>query len=104
VPVLLKALEHKAYENEHANRILRDLSGQDFGFDSDIGMSARAAAVKRWNDWWAAFEKSGQKLKGEGEPYRKGQDPATDARIARYVDIAREFQFVFMETSPKTLL
>jgi HEAT repeat protein len=103
VPVLLTALEHKAYENENANRILMRISGRDFGFDSDSGMSSRWPAVERWRAWWAGFSKTGEKLKGEGQPYRKGQDPDADARIARYVDVAGEFQYVFMEQSRKML-
>jgi HEAT repeat protein len=103
VPVLLTALERKAYENEHANRILKKLSGQDFGFDSDSGMTARWAAVKRWREWWDGFQKSGAKLAGEGKPYQKGQDPDADRRIARWVNVCGEIQVVFMEQSRKML-
>ena len=103
VPVLITALEHKAYENENANRILQKLSGQDFGFDSDSGMTARWAAIKRWRDWWDGFQKTGAKLAGEGEPYKKGADPDADRRIARWVNVCGEGQVVYMEQSRRML-
>jgi hypothetical protein len=101
--VLITALEHKAYENENANRILERASGQDFGFDSDTGMTARFAAIKRWREWWDGFQKTGARLAGEGDPYRKGADPDADRRIARWVNVCGEGQVVFMEQSRKML-
>ena len=76
VPVLITALEHKAYENENANRILQKLSGQDFGFDSDSGMTARAGPRSRsWRDWWDGFQKTGAKLRGGGRAVQEGRRP-----------------------------
>jgi HEAT repeat protein len=103
VPVLLAALERRVYENETANRLLMKLSGMDFGFDSDSGLGARFEASARWRAWWDAFQQSGEKLAGEGPPYRRGADADADRRIARYVDVTGEFQFLYMEQARRML-
>ncbi|HYC79188.1 MAG TPA: HEAT repeat domain-containing protein, partial [Planctomycetota bacterium] len=97
VPTLLSALDGKAYENEHAHRILRDLSGEDFGFATDGGLSRRAAAVARARAWWTEFAAGGKRLPGEGAPYRRGDDAEVDRRISAYVEVLGGFQFLYME-------
>ncbi len=103
IPTLIAALDKKAYVNEHANRFLKEASGQDFGFDSDVGLTRRAEAVERWRAWWETFKASGKKLNGEGAPYAIGQDAQTDRRIRRHVELVGEFQFLFMEQGRKML-
>ncbi len=100
---LLASLERKAYESEIANRMLIESTGEDFGFDADIGMEAKARAATRWKTYWAKRSQDPTLLKGEGTPYVVGFDAIVDARIRTEVDIVGQFQFLFMEQSRKML-
>lgn len=95
IPILLDNLEKKARSNEVANRLLEQITGQDFGFGPDIGYAARQEAIERWRDWYQDFEESGERLPLEGRPYRKGTDPEADRRIRYHVDMLGQFQFSY---------
>jgi HEAT repeat protein len=103
IPALIDALEGKAYVNEHAVRFLRELTGEDFGFRTDAGSTLRGEAVARWRTWWAEFERSGGRLRGEGPAFRRGADAETDRRLAAYVEVLGGFQFLYMEQARKLL-
>lgn len=60
VPVLIRALEQDdvmighppELTSDYAVQVLRNLSGENFGFDSSAPAYERARAVERWEEWW----------------------------------------------------
>ena len=62
VPTLIEALELGSEQDvairQVADSVLRETTGQDFGFRADGAPAARARAVAEWRQWWADNEKS----------------------------------------------
>ena len=94
--ILLEKLGKKAYANETACRMLRELSGREFGFSSDSGWAKRDAAAARWREWWRNLRSSGGRLQGQGPPYRLGMNPEADRRFRFFVDMAGQFQLKYL--------
>lgn len=95
--VLLKSLEEKAFQNETANRILKEITGKDAGFDTDIGFARKAEAIARWKTIVSEFKTTPRALP------RRGENAALDRRLLRIVDIMGEHQFLFMENARRIL-
>lgn len=97
IPVLIANLEKRILQNETANRILEEISGEDMGFNPDSGWAEKSKAIARWKAWWRGVRTSGVRLKGEGRPYQHGTNPAADRRIAFFVDMLGQMQFLYHE-------
>ncbi len=59
IPVLIRNLESDAQERDNlvraqAAEFLREVTGQNFGFDPRGSPSARREAILRWEEWWKA--------------------------------------------------
>jgi HEAT repeat protein len=57
IPVLIRNLESEAQERDNlvraqAAEFLREITGQNFGFDPHGSPTARGEAILRWNNWW----------------------------------------------------
>ncbi len=57
IPVLIKNLESDARERDdmvraQAGDFLREITGENFGFDPHGSPAARQAAILRWQEWW----------------------------------------------------
>jgi len=98
IPVLLKGLEERAFGNETANRILKEITGQDHGFDTDNGWTLKLEAIDRWKTSLA---------KTPPQPKRSiphmGEDPDLDRRMRFLVDVLGQHQFLFMEQARRNL-
>ena len=96
LPVLLKGLEGRAFENETANRILIELSGKDAGFDTDAGFAKKQAAIEAWRG-----------ILDDLSPTRAlpalGEDEVLDRRMRYSIALLGQFQFLFMEQSRRAL-
>jgi HEAT repeat protein len=103
LPVLIDALEGKIYANEHARRFLAEFAGDDFGFNSDSGMTRRAEAIAKARAWLSEAKASGRPLPKTAPPYRRGDDPMADRRVAAYAELLGGFQFLYMEQARKML-
>lgn len=97
LPVLLKSLEEKAFQNETANRILKEITEKDAGFDTDIGFTRKAEAIGRWKEIVAGFRATPRPMP------RRGDNAVLDRRLGRIVEIMGEHQFLFMENSRRIL-
>jgi len=97
IPVLLANLENRVFPNETANRILEEISGEDMGFNPESGWSEKAKAIARWKSWWSGMSMSGAALPLQGRPYQQGVNPAADVRIAFFVDMLGQMQFLYHE-------
>ncbi len=96
LPVLLKGLEGKALANESANRILKEISGRDFGFNTDQGWVLKKAAIDRWREHAAG-------MKPRAPHPRFGEDPDLDRRVRFLVAVLGQHQFLFMEQARRNL-
>lgn len=98
LPVLVKALEARAFENETANRILEEISGEDLGFDTDAGWVRKSEAIARWRAWIEKDPAPPTKRTGFGE------DEELDRRGRFLVAMLGQHQFLFMEQARRTLI
>ncbi|NRA96986.1 MAG: HEAT repeat domain-containing protein [Planctomycetes bacterium] len=103
IPVLLANLEKRILQNETANQILEDISGEDMGFNPDAGWALKNVAIQKWEAWWEGVRAAGTKLPIEGRPYQQGMDLVADRRIAFIVDMLGQMQFLYHEQARATL-
>ncbi|MAB90660.1 MAG: hypothetical protein CMJ90_14550 [Planctomycetes bacterium] len=103
IPVLLANLEKRILQNETANQILEDISGEDMGFNPDAGWDLKDRAIRKWKAWWDGLPVSGTRPPLEGRPYQEGSDPVADRRIAFIVDMLGQMQFLYHEQARATL-
>lgn len=94
--VLLTGLEGKALSNESANRILKEISGKDFNFDTDGGWKAKLEAIAKWK----AHAKT---MKPAAAHPNAGADADLDRRVRFLVFILGERQFLHMEHARRNL-
>lgn len=57
IPVLIRNLESEAQERDNlvraqAAEFLREVTGENFGFDPQGSPAARQEAIRRWQEWW----------------------------------------------------
>ena len=104
IPVLLSNLETRILAIETAATVLREISGEDMGFNPDGGWALKKEAIGRWKTWWEGIRDGGASLKAEGRPYQRGTDPLADLRIAFVVDMLGQMQFLFHEQARLTMV
>jgi HEAT repeat protein len=97
LPVLLEGLRGRAFSNESAALILREITGKSFGFDTDGGWKNKSEAIEAWRRY----------LESEDRPQptlpKAGDDPHLDRRVRFLVDVLGQHQFLFMEQSRRAL-
>jgi HEAT repeat protein len=96
LPILLKGLEGKALENESANRVLKEISGEDFGYDTDAGWSKKTFAIEKWRGHLKTMTPDTAMLPA-------GQDADLDRRVRYLVAMLGQHQFLFMEQARRNL-
>ncbi len=96
IPVLLKGLEGKALANESANRVLKEITAKDFGFDTDAGWANKAKAIKLWTSYM-------EEVTPKAKLPRLGDDPDLDRRVRFLVAMLGKHQFLFMEQARRNL-
>lgn len=94
LPVLVKALSGRAFENETANRILREITSKDAGYDTDAGWARKQPAIRRWEAILAAHRNPNTR----DEPI-----PQLDRRVRFLIAVLGQHQFLFMEQARRTL-
>ena len=97
VAVLIKTLEGQAFENETANRMLKSMSQEDFGFDTDAGWVNKKKAIDRWQAW---AKTNPQPPMASPEA---GDDPDLDRRVRFLVAVLGQHQFLYMEQARRNL-
>ncbi len=95
--VLLKALSGRAFENETANRILREITDLDAGYDTDSGWANKVPAIERWAKIIEALPTHEPPVFAESEQVR------LDRRIHFLIAVLGQHQFLFMEQARRTL-
>lgn len=103
IPVVLGNLEKRIFQNETANRILEDISGEDMGFNPDAGWAKKNEAIQKWKAWWEGVRTAGTRLPIEGRPYQQGTDAVADRRIGFVVDMLGQLQFLYHEQARTTM-
>lgn len=97
-------LKSPAFAGETAHEILKEVSGEDLGFNADSGLAGKMESAARWRKWWEGVQASGGKLATEGRAYQEGQDGETDRRIRFHVDMLGQFQTLYHEQARKALI
>jgi HEAT repeat protein len=97
IPVLLANLSGKILAAETAAEILHELSDGAVSMNPDSGHAMKLESISKANLWWESVQAKGSTLVDEGRPYQKGMDPEADRRIAFYVDVLGQFQFLYHE-------
>ncbi|HGY90571.1 MAG TPA: HEAT repeat domain-containing protein [Planctomycetes bacterium] len=98
LPVLVQSLREKAFANETAHRILKEITGRDFGFDTDAGWTMKLEAIARWEKF---LQQSPPK---PPRPHpRAGEDANLDRRTRFLVAMMGQHQVLFMEQARRDL-
>ncbi len=96
--VLVRSLGEKAFGNETAHRMLKEMTGRDFGFDTDAGWSIKLKAIARWKQ----FLHESPPEPPRPHP-RAGEDANLDRRTRFLVAMLGQHQFLFMEQARRNL-
>ncbi|MEQ8765361.1 MAG: HEAT repeat domain-containing protein [Planctomycetota bacterium] len=79
-----KRTTRMAFIKDEVRRILREISGESYGFDSGQGEAVMREAVGKWQDWWRAHEH--EYLLGERTPH-DAEDAGLREQIQKLIDI-----------------
>ncbi len=96
LPILVAGLEGKALSNESANRILKEITGKDFGFATDIGWARKSKAIELYRDYIKT-------MKPLRPMPRMGENADLDRRVRYHVKILGDHQFLHMEKARRNL-
>ncbi len=86
-----------AFAGETAKRILVGITGKSFGYSADAGHERKLAAAAGWRAHLASVSGGGSSFPLAGRPYPNGQKPATDRRLAFFVDMLGQMQTLYHE-------
>ncbi len=96
--VLVQSLRENAFGNETAHRILKEITGRDFGFDTDAGWTFKLQAIARWEE----FLRDSPPKPPRPHP-RAGEDANLDRRTRFLVAMMGQHQVLFMEQARRNL-